>query len=360
MIIKNLWVINSSGLCVFSYKANFSDYDIDENLFSGFITALASFTTNLSQAQKNIRFLKLEEDELYFRDLHEIIVVTIMNTAGADQTVIDQMLQFIGEKFLENYSEKLKSPTFDWASIISDFTNEMSYVLGDEELYEEMKRELINNLLQDIMNGKQPPDVLTWKISYLFADSTADEITKTIEMIDQVTDILPTLRYDAILESKITDAFYKAKVQLSQKLIKDRNQLFVVCNETELFNKVFKNFLAYGTLCIQHKDYNGLIKSLQSIVKANLNLTFNILLLSPMPSKDELAKLKELHLEDHIFVWELRDVSENMKSIIAKSGFKLSNPPCSLDHSCPKLFNMVYQLNQSLNKTIENLTVKES
>ena len=356
MIIKNLWVVNSSGLCVYSYKANFSDYDLDETMFGGFISALASFTSNLSQ--KNIRFLKLEEDELYFRDLKDIIVVTIMNTAGAEQTVIDQMLQFIGEKFLENYSESLKSPIFDWGSIVTDFTNEMSYVLGDEELYEEMKRELINNLLQDIMGGKQPPDVLTWKISYLFADSTPDEILKTIEMIDQVTDILPTLRYDAILESKITDAFYKAKVQLSTKLIKDRNQLFVVCQDNELFNKVFKNFLAFGTLCIQHKDYNGLIKSLQSIVRANINLTFNILLLNPLPSKDELAKLKELKIDEHIFVWELRDLSNNMKDFVSKSGFKLSNAPCSLDNGCPKVFNLVYELSQFQKNNIENLVVK--
>ncbi len=355
MIIKNLWVINSSGLCVYSYKANFSDYDLDENLFSGFISALASFTETLNQ--KNIRFLKLEEDELYFRDLKEIIVVTIMNTAGAEQSVIDQMLQFIGEKFLENYSENLKSPTFDWSTIIPDFTKEMNYVLGDEELYEEMKRELINNLLQDIMSGKQPPDVLTWKISYLFADSTPDEITKTIEMIDQVTDILPTLRYDAILESKITDAFYKAKIQLSTKLIKDRNQLFVVCNDTELFNKVFKNFLAFGTLCIQHKDYNGLIKSLESIVKAKLNLTFNILLITPFPTKDELSKIKQLNIDNHIFVWELRGISDNMKNLMDKTGFTLSNPPCSLDHSCPKLFNLVYQLNQFQSNSVENLSV---
>ena len=208
------------------------------------------------------------------------------------------------------------------------------------------------------MGGKQPPDVLTWKISYLFADSKPEEITKTIEMIDQVTDILPTLRYDAILESKITDAFYKAKIQLSTKLIKDRNQLFVVCNDNDLFNKVFKNFLAFGTLCIQHKDYAGLIKSLQSIVKAHLNLTFNILLLTPFPSKDELSKLKELHIDDHIFVWELRGMSENTKNFITKSGFQLSNTPCSLDHSCPKLFNLVYHLNQFQNSSIENLTVK--
>ena len=355
MIFKNLWVINSSGLCVYSYKANFSEYDLDENLFSGFITALASFTENLNQ--KNIRFLKLEEDELYFRDLKELIVVTIMNTAGAEQSVIDQMLQFIGEKFLENYSESLKSPTFDWSTIVEDFTKEMNYVLGDEELYEEMKRELINNLLQDIMSGKQPPDVLTWKISYLFADSKPDEITKTIEMIDQVTDILPTLRYDAILESKITDAFYKAKIQLSTKLIKDRNQLFVLCNDTELFNKVFKNFLAFGTLCVQHKDYAGLIKSLQSIVKANL-LTFNILLITPYPSKDELNKMKELNIDKHIFVWELHNTSDDMKNFISKSGFILSNPPCSLDHSCPKLFNLVYQLNQFQSNAIENLTIR--
>ena len=55
MIIKNLWVINSSGLCVYSYKANFSDYSLDETMFGGFISALASFTE--TQGFTNIKNL---------------------------------------------------------------------------------------------------------------------------------------------------------------------------------------------------------------------------------------------------------------------------------------------------------------
>ena len=355
MIIKNLWVINSSGLCVYSYKANFSDYDLDETMFGGFISALASFTENLSQ--KNIRFLKLEEDELYFRNLKDIIVVTIMNTAGAEQTVIDQMLQFIGEKFLENYSDNLKSPVFDWSLIIPDFTAEITYVLGDEELYEEMKREMINNLLQDIMGGKQAPDVLTWKISYLFSDSTHDEISKTIEMIDQVMMILPTLKYDAILESKITDSFNKAKVQLATKLIKDRNQLFVVCDDINLFNKIFKNFLAYGTLSIQHKSIQGLIKSLSSILKADLKLIFNILIVKPLPTEEEIKLLKSMKIHDRVYIWEIRNSDPAIKSLLEQTNFHLANSPCVMDHACPRVFNMVYKFSQFQKESIEDLIV---
>lgn len=338
-------MINSSGLTVYSYKAKYSDYEIDEMLFGGFISALASFGESLSK--KNIKFLKLGEDELYFKNLQDVVVVTIMNTAGAEQSVIDQMLQFIGEKFIEKYVNDLNSPTFEWNAIQEDFTEEISYVLGDEELYEEMKRELINNLLQDIMQGKQPPDVLTWKISYLFSESTPEEIIKTIEMIDQVNNILPSMRYDAILESKISDAFYKAKVQLSTKLIKDRNQLLVLCDDMDLYNKIFKNFLAFGTLCIQHKDFDSLFKALSTMKNSKLNKSFNALILEPLPSYNDFKKIKELKLDSKIYIWEKRTVNSRIEKLVSENVF-LANPICNLDYGCPKVFDMAVSINSKL------------
>lgn len=356
MIIKNLWMINQSGLCVYSYRAKFSDYDLDVIMFGGFIRALASFTETLSQ--KNIRFLKLEEDELYFRNLKDIIVVSIMNTAGAEQTVIDQMLEFIGEKFLDSYLANLKSPTFDWSTIVEPFTEDISYVIGDEELYEEMKRELINNLLQDIMQGKQPPDVLTWKIAYLFSSSTHDEINKTLEMIDQVQSIIPSMKYDAILESKINDAFFKAKVQLSTKLIKDRNQLLVLCANMDLYNKIFKNFLAFGTLCIQHRDFSNLFKTLSSMKNSKINISFNVLIIDPIPSEREFNQLNELNLDNNLYIWENRTVNKNIEQIISKnSKLHLANPICNLDYGCPKVFDMVIKINADSDEFIEELKV---
>ena len=64
------------------------------------------------------------------------------------------------------------------------------------------------------------------------------------------------------------------------------------------------------------------------------------MLLTPLPSKDELSKLKELNIDEHIFVWELRDLGDNMKN------------------GCPKVFNLVYEISQFQKNNIEDLVVK--
>ena len=208
------------------------------------------------------------------------------------------------------------------------------------------------------MQGKQLPDVLTWKISYLFSESNHDEIIKTIEMIDQVNNILPTMRYDAILESKISDAFYKAKVQLSTKLIKDRNQLLVLCSDMDLYNKIFKNFLAFGTLCIQHRDFDNLYKALSTMKKSNMNISFNALLIEPLPTQNEIKKIEELNLDSKIYIWEKRAVNSRIEKMVNETNIILANPTCNLEYGCPKVFDMAVKITSDTDKDIERLEVE--
>ncbi|MFX0095462.1 MAG: hypothetical protein ACFFBD_27245, partial [Candidatus Hodarchaeota archaeon] len=116
MIIKDLWIIGNSGVCLYHYHALFSDYEIDQKLFSGFVAALSLFSTSL--AGKNIDFLKMKDDEMYFVSFANIIIISIMNTSGGEQYVIKQILNYIGEKFLEEREKFPEQSNFPEESLI--------------------------------------------------------------------------------------------------------------------------------------------------------------------------------------------------------------------------------------------------
>ena len=90
--------------CHFSIQDYNSEYELDDQLFAGFISAVASFASSL--ANKNINFINMDQDDIFFVTLEEVIVVAIVNE-GAERQIVHAMLEFIGEQFLAKYSEKL-------------------------------------------------------------------------------------------------------------------------------------------------------------------------------------------------------------------------------------------------------------
>ncbi|MFX1255757.1 MAG: hypothetical protein ACFFCZ_29400 [Promethearchaeota archaeon] len=262
MIIKDLWIIAGSGLCLYHYHASFSEYEIDETLFSGFIAALASFTASL--AKKEIDFLKMQNDEIYFISLEDIIVVSIMSTAGGEQHVIEQILKFVGEKFLKYGAEISKNDVFDSEEIKELFTEEIEELCGDETLYDDIKREMINNLSNQVIQGKLSPDVLYWKIMQLYANATPDEITKMLMTFENMKRILPTITDDTILLAKINEIFQSVKIQLNVTLNREKNYLLVLCQDNSLLETITNNFLPYGTYSILYtslSDFQYAIKN---------------------------------------------------------------------------------------------------
>jgi hypothetical protein len=327
---------------LYHYSASFSDYEIDNTLFGGFIAALASFTETLSDAV--FEFLKMQDDELHFIVDDNIIVVSIMSTADAEQQVINQLLTFVGEKFNENYAKYLMVDNFDWEKVEKEFTSEIEFIASDEEIYEEMKRELIQKLFNEVIQGILPPDILNWKVAHLFSTSTRSEIHKTIEMIDRLDNILPTMKHDKILESKIKDAFLTAKHQLNTKF-QEKNQLLVLCHNDIIFQKILKNFLAYSTLCVKITEFSGLIAAIQSIENWIDNIAYNVLIIDPHLSLDEIEQLLQLQIAGKIFIWTRQKLSPEYSEIFDPyENITLHNGYCDFDYGCPKIFNIVNEI----------------
>jgi hypothetical protein len=358
MIIKDLWIIASSGLCLYHYHAPFSEYEIDETLFSGFIAALASFTASL--AQKEIDFLKMQNDEIYFISLEDTIVVSIMNTAGGEQHVIEQILKFIGEKFLKYRAEISKNGVFDSEEIKELFTKEIEELCGDETLYDDIKREMINNLSNQVIQGKLSPDVLYWKIMQLYSNTTPDEITKMLITFENLKRILPTITDDTILLAKISEAFQSVKIQLNVTLNREKNYLLVLCQDNSLFEAIANNFLSYGTYSILYDSLSGFQHAIENWDKP---FPYNTMVTQSSLTMTDVNFLLDLKLkpQSKMFLF-VEDLSSEILEGLSdwKEGIVNINPYYHLDQlqcqsTCPIVGDIV---NQFVNVKINPLNVE--
>ncbi len=207
MLLKDLWVISTTGLCVYHYKAPFSDYDIDEQAFSGFVSALTSFTNCLTN--KSIDFVKMKEDELHFIILDRIIVTAIMDIKKAEIPVVKQLLHFLGEKFLENYSNKLEELLFDWTQVIEPFTQEIEQFLKDDQIYSELKGEIVNKLINEAAHGQLTPEMLYWNTSHLYLNTSHEDKLKAVMTLQNIVTLLPMMIEDPLTLIKITNVICK-------------------------------------------------------------------------------------------------------------------------------------------------------
>ncbi|KKK62721.1 hypothetical protein LCGC14_3001500, partial [marine sediment metagenome] len=241
MLVSDIWIIHESGLCYYHYQSPFStSYEFDNDLFSGFIAALSAFTKPLSN--KAIDFLKMQDEQLHFVIIDGIIITALVNELeDIDQEAIIQLLTYIGDKFIEKYSNYLDGHIFDWALIEKDFTEEISFLIAKDTVIEEMRRERISNLVNDVIMEKATPVNLVNSISKLYSNAKWQEIAKAKETIHNISRILPTLKYDVFLEARISNALKKTIDHLDwlAKLKLPMTQFFVYCEEDEVFERLF-------------------------------------------------------------------------------------------------------------------------
>lgn len=337
MLIKDLWVIATSGLSLYRYSAPYSGYsDIEDSLFGGFIAALSTFARSLSQ--KQIEFVALGNDEIYFINLEEIIVVAIISGGEAtQQQVIDQLLEFVGEKFMQLYGEHILQAVFDWQTIHKDFTSEIEFIIAmDADVYSELKREMINKLFDEIIQGGLPPDLLLWKVSGLFQESNPEEILKTVEIFENLAQMLPSMVTDVILETQIQDVFQRITYQLRSRLPQhNESQLYVVCNDAAVFSNIQKSFLGFGIPSVNIPDIENLLMTIQAVTKWVSEMSFNILVVQPTLSNSELNQLKKL--DANVVLWLRKTPSDKMRKQLDGTKVKANVGYCDVPQGCPKI-----------------------
>ena len=307
MIIKDLWIISKAGLCRYHYGAPFSNYRIDETLFAGFIAALSTFTDSMTM---KIAYIKMQEDEMHFTTVDEIIVVAIVGMTGTEQKAIDQLLSFIGRKFLENFSSHLDKANFSWDDVSGLFTKQIEFIWADSQVYEEAKRAIVADVFEKVMRGVHPPDVIHWKTKSLFMNSGPDEIAKTIDKITKLFAMAPYLVKDPVVLAGIDDAVQRTIEELSRNLPRKRRSLLVVSNDKSLYEGLFNKCLPLEIFCIPVRS----IADLKTVTeKWSDSMPYDVIYIDRTIALKEYEMLAQLQANCRIYVW-LTEIPQEIKA----------------------------------------------
>ncbi|MFX0124300.1 MAG: hypothetical protein ACFFAE_11730 [Candidatus Hodarchaeota archaeon] len=298
MIIKNLWIISKVGMCYYDYNAPFSDYQIDEILFSGLVAGLSTFAESLSVENKTIEYLKMGEDELYFETIDSTIVAAIVTTGDGklQPFSIHVMLQFIGTKFVDMYYEEIDDMFFEWADIKSQFTKEIKNFLLDQDLLEDIKREQFQNLFNEAIMGNIPLDLLHWRGIQLFANSSPEVLSNSLKLITNLQDVASSLISDALLEAKVLDVLRRLLKDLSTKIFDQTpRKLLLFCKDVDIFKSLYKALLAREILAIHCPTFEYLQGVIETWQDPN---SYDILIIDTHVSTKDIRALHNMEMID--------------------------------------------------------------
>ena len=111
-MIKEFWIINTSGICLFHrsvdsnvYKIDTKNITIDTELFSGLLTAILNMYSELSSTE--IQKLEGEGGKfLFFRKQNLIYIVR--SQLNDDDKKIKKKIEIIQNLFIEKYDKQLE------------------------------------------------------------------------------------------------------------------------------------------------------------------------------------------------------------------------------------------------------------
>lgn len=285
-------------MCFYDYNAPFSDYQIDEILFSGLVAGLSTFAESLSVENKTIEYLKMGEDELYFETIDNTIVAAIV-TAGDEKLhsfSVHVMLQFIGTKFVDMYFKELEDMFFEWAEIKGSFTQEIKNFLLDQDLLEDIKREQFQNLFNEAIMGKIPLDLLHWRGIQLFANSSPEVLSNSLKLISNLQDVASSLINDVPLEAKILDVLRRLLKDLTTKIFDQApRKLLVFCKDTDTFKSLYKVLLAREILAIHCPTFEYLQGAIETWQDPN---PYDVLIIDTQISTKDLRALHTMEMVD--------------------------------------------------------------
>jgi len=115
-----VWVVTETGIALFSRVFN---QDHDQQLFAGVLSALNSFSEQISEG--GLSSFQVSEIRFSMIKRKGLIFVASSNPRAKKKKALDE-LNIIAEKFLNKYSKILE----DWNSDISQFAD-FSQVIAD-------------------------------------------------------------------------------------------------------------------------------------------------------------------------------------------------------------------------------------
>ncbi|MFB0563510.1 MAG: hypothetical protein ACETWM_20105 [Candidatus Lokiarchaeia archaeon] len=142
-MVRNFYLFRSSGECVIS--RDYGDPEIDENLVSGFLSAMFSFGSNISSG-RNIESVLLKDKKFVFLVNNNLI----FGAYGDRDESIKDKLEIISDEFIETYGN-LVNWSGDRDQFV-DFFPKLDEIFGG--LGKETPDTLLNDFIQKIQAGK--------------------------------------------------------------------------------------------------------------------------------------------------------------------------------------------------------------
>jgi len=109
--ISEVWIIKDSGLLLFNQSVESSvDIEIDEMLFSGFLSSIQSFIKEIGE--KKLERLELGTSKLTFYNLDEYgVFVVLRSPKKTKNKFLEKKIKHVQEKFIEKYGNHIINMT---------------------------------------------------------------------------------------------------------------------------------------------------------------------------------------------------------------------------------------------------------
>lgn len=126
-ILNGLWIINPDGLCLLHRNFEETNQQIDETMFSGFLTAILSFTQDL--VNDSIEKISMGEREIYYSSFGLFAVALSANKSKKAKNLQDYINK-VGNLFRDQYGDSLKTKNILDISEFEDFGSKIDEIFG--------------------------------------------------------------------------------------------------------------------------------------------------------------------------------------------------------------------------------------
>ncbi|NVM55770.1 MAG: hypothetical protein HWN66_18870 [Candidatus Helarchaeota archaeon] len=176
-MIHGVWIIHKDGKCLLFRE--YEKFNINEQLFSGFLVAILSFSKEISK--RALKHISLEDLTLYYENFEDKKLVFVIAADSKErESAIRKKISLIEKAFFTKYGEVLQN----WRGNITIFSNFNSKI--DEILHSKGFKISISDL--KIINTT-PFENLFGKLAILFGKNNKkeiDELEHTVEVLDRI------------------------------------------------------------------------------------------------------------------------------------------------------------------------------
>ncbi|MHA1378241.1 MAG: hypothetical protein ACTSRG_07650 [Candidatus Helarchaeota archaeon] len=133
-MIHNVWILNRHGICLLD--RNYSNIEVDKNLFGGFVTAIESFSERLTN--RPVDSIVMGDLKILYV-MSEKIVVAIAVDAEDDEKEIRRKVKDLQSAFVNVFQKQLDSTDVDDFKDFSKIIDKILYLDWNFEYDQKIK-----------------------------------------------------------------------------------------------------------------------------------------------------------------------------------------------------------------------------